>query len=131
MCKETGYEGICINNIITRQVCVNDFINCDSMTKTENKTDECTEELHQDAALNSAVNTPETTDSKIFKTFKIDKTSSNVPKAITHSKNTKHKITKLQTYEAKLMKRVFNDTPSEFASDDFYKTKKKKVKISW
>ena len=54
------------------------------MIETEDKTDECNEELHQGASLNSTVNTPDTTDSNRFETFKIDKTSSNVPNAITH-----------------------------------------------
>ena len=46
------------------------------------------------AVLNSTVNTPETTDSKTFETFKINKTS-NVPNAIKHSKKRKTKTHKI------------------------------------
>ena len=74
MCKETGYAGICNNNSTKEQLCDNGFINCYRMTETEDKIDGCWEKLHQDAALNSTVITPETTDSKTFETFKVDKT---------------------------------------------------------
>ena len=90
-------------------------------TAQPNKIDEC---VHQDAA--STVYTHEATESKTFKTFKINKTFTNVLNAITHSKNTKQKPTKLQTYEANLMKTNFNGTPSKRVSYDFYETKKKR-----
>ena len=126
MCKEAGHEGICNKNSITEQLCDNDFINCDGMAEIEDKIDECNEELHQDAALNSTVNTPETTNIKITETFKTDKTSTNIPNTKTNSNTTKEKSKKLQTYEANRMKKVFDETPSELPSDDFYKTKKKR-----
>lgn len=69
MCKETGYKGVCNNDSIIEQLCDNGFINCGSMIETENKNDEYNEELHQNAALNSTLNTPETTDSKTIETF--------------------------------------------------------------
>ena len=71
---------------IAEQLCDNIFINCYCMTETEDKIDECNEELHQDAVLNSFLNTIET-DSKLFETFKINKTSTNVPNVVTHSRN--------------------------------------------
>ena len=37
--------------------------------------------MHEEAALNSTVNSPETADSKTFETSKIDKNSTNVPNA--------------------------------------------------
>ena len=40
MCKEAGYKGICNNNSITKQLCDNNFINCDSMTETQDEIDE-------------------------------------------------------------------------------------------
>ena len=76
------------------------IICCDSMTEMEDKINQCNEELHQIAALNSVVNIPETTDSK---------------------------TAKLQTYEAKMITLVFNDTYSELASYIFYKTNKKRA----
>ena len=102
VCKETGYEGVCNNDSISEQLCDNDFINCGSMVEIENKIDKYNEEFHQNAALNSTVNTPETTDSKTFETFKIGKTSTNVPNTATHSKSTKQKSTKTKTYEVRL-----------------------------
>ena len=95
MCKEAGYKGTCNSNSITEQLCDNDFINCDGMKETEDKIDECREEQQQDAALNSTVNTPETTNSKTTETFKIDKTSTNVPNAKKNLK--KHETGKHKT----------------------------------
>ena len=40
MCKEAGYKGICNNNSITKQLCDNNFINCGSMTETQDEIDE-------------------------------------------------------------------------------------------
>ena len=94
MYNKAGYEDICSNNSIKEQLCDNDFINCDGKTETEGKTDECNEELHQDAALNSTVNTPETTNSKTTETLKNVKTSINVPNAKTLKK---HEIEKHKT----------------------------------
>ena len=91
MRQKIGYEGIRNNNSITEQLCDNDLVNCDSMRESKDKVDECNEVLRQDAALNSTVNAPETIDSKTFETFKINKTSTNVPNTTAHSKYTKQK----------------------------------------
>ena len=94
ICKKTGYEGVCNNDSITEQLCDNDFINCGSMVEIENKIDKYNEEFHQNASLNSTVNTSETTDSQTFETFKIGKTSTNVPNTATPQKAQNRKVQK-------------------------------------
>ena len=55
MCKKTRYEDICNKSSITESLCIA-FINLYNITETEDKINECDEELHQ----HSTVNTPET-----------------------------------------------------------------------
>ena len=56
------------------------------MTETEDRIYEGNEKLHLHTAFKFTVNAPKTTDSKMFKTFKIDKTSANVLNKKMHSK---------------------------------------------
>ena len=60
-------------------------------------------------SLKRNVNTAETIYIKTIKTFKSDKTSFIVTNFRNHAQNIKQKSIKLKTYEAKMMKKVFND----------------------
>ena len=120
--KEIGHYGICNKNSTTEPLSDSDFISRDSMAETNQKIDECNEEPHQ----NFVVNTPGTIDSQNFGTFKIGKNSANIINTRTNSKNTKQNSTKMETYEGKMMKVVFDYTSSDLASFDFYKIKKKR-----
>ena len=60
---------------------------------TDDITDECNKESHQNTSLKSTINTPGTNDSNILETFKNYKTSNNGANAITHWKSTKQKST--------------------------------------
>ena len=122
ICKEIGHYGICNKNSTTEPLSDSDFISRDSMAEKNQKIDECNEEPHQ----NFVVNTPGTIDSQNFGTFKIGKNSANIINARTNSKNTKQNSTKMETYEGKMMKVVFDYTSSDLASFDFYKIKKKR-----
>ena len=54
--------------------------------------------------------------------------NASIANARTNSKNTKQNSTKMETYEGKMMKIVFDYSSSDLASFDFYKTKKKRDK---
>ena len=69
-CRKTEYDGICNKIKVIEQLCDNYFINFDSVTETEDKSDESNEELYQVPALNPTVNTSEATYRKTFQTLK-------------------------------------------------------------
>ena len=78
--KKTGYDGVCNKSCITEPLFNIYFLSWGNMTETEDIIDECDEELHQ----NFTVNTPGTIIGQKFETFKIGKTSNNVPNARTN-----------------------------------------------